>query len=158
MITIIGCALACSVAAAAGENTPFKSKDAGSFSTVPTNSPGVVLSSDVAKGEGTRIGRYSLIAHELINLSNLNITDGAYTMTAADGSTLSGTYKGTGRATDQPGVIAWEVCGPITSGTGRLSGASGSLCFFGSGDLNTGLFSEISVGMLDGVDDSRSQR
>lgn len=127
---------------------PFHSKDAGSFVVGPPNAAGVVLSQDTATGEGTRVGKYRLAASERIRLSDLLITHGRYTMTAADGSTLSGAYAGNGSATSTPGVISWEVCGPITSGTGRFAETSGAICFFGSGNLATGLFSETSVGLL----------
>ena len=127
---------------------PFHSKDAGSFAVGRPNAAGVVLSQDTATGEGTHIGKYKLAASEYIRLSDLLITDGHYTMTAGDGSTLSGAYEGNGSATSTPGVISWEVCGPITFGTGRFAEASGSICFFGSGSLASGLFGETSVGLL----------
>src|ERR1700676_4244373 len=132
----------------AQEYKPFHSKDAGSFVASPSDVPGVLLSQDTATGEGTRIGKYTLSASERIRLSDLLITDGRYTMTAADGSTLSGRYEGNGSATSTPGVISWEVCGPVTSGTGRFEEARGAICFFGSGNLATGLFNEVSVGLL----------
>jgi len=133
---------------------PFHSKDAGSFAVGAPNADGVVVSRDAATGEGTHIGKYKLAASEHIRLSDLLITDGGYTMTAADGSTLSGSYAGNGSATSTPGVISWEVCGPVTSGTGRFAEANGAVCFFGSGNLATGLFSETNVGLLLSGDDN----
>jgi hypothetical protein len=156
MVSILGAALGFSTTLFAQEFTPFKSKDAGTFTESSTNTPGVVLTQDTATGEGTRVGRYKLVASELIRLSDLSITNGHYTLTAADGSTLSGAYEGHGSATSMPGVISWDVCGPLTSGTGRFANASGAICFFGTGNLATGLFSEISVGLLTStiIDDS----
>jgi hypothetical protein len=147
-IAVLAAVLGFSTVLFAQTYKPFHSKDAGSFAVSPSNVAGVVLSQDTATGEGTRIGKYKLAASEHIKLSDLLITDGRYTMTAADGSTLSGAYEGNGSPTNQSGVISWEVCGPITSGTGRFAEASGSICFFGSGNLSTGLFSETSVGLL----------
>ena len=64
----------------------------------------------------------------------LNIRSGSYTIRAADGDLLSGTYRGRATATE-PGSINDVLSGPSTSGTERFAGATDRLTFRGGADF-----------------------
>lgn len=128
----------------AGQQVPFKARDTGTFVIEPTSDPAVVVAHDVGTGRATHLGRYSLVAQETVNLETLEITNGSYTLTGANGDTVSGTYQGHAAATGTPGVITYRVAGPITGGTGRFAGARGHLVWNGGADLSAGtLFDKI---------------
>jgi hypothetical protein len=126
-------ALATAADARAGEQVPFKGSDRGTFTITPTADPAVVFTQDVSFGVATHLGAYRLDAHEYVNLVTLEITGGAFTLTGANGDTISGTYVGTGALNGA--VVTYLVSGPVTSGTGRFAGASGTLTWSGFGDL-----------------------
>jgi hypothetical protein len=144
-------ALAAPVTAAAGEGTQIKrfhGSDSGTFVIAPTNNPDVVFSEDVTTGKANKgIGRYTVVASEFVNLATLEITGGAWTMTSRKG-TLVGTYAGSASPTTDPAVITYHVTGPITGGTGRFAGASGTIVFDGVANLATGELSEKVSGVL----------
>jgi hypothetical protein len=125
----------------------FQANDIGSFTASAYGTSGALLTQDTASGEGSHIGRYTLAASEIIN-PDLTIVKGSFTLTTTDGNTLSGTYAGQGSPGTTPGVITWEVCGPITGGTGRFQEATGMVCFTGAGSVQTGMFAESSVGLI----------
>ena len=124
-----------------------KASDAGTFKLSPYGTSGALLSQDTASGVGSHIGRYTLSASEIIN-PDLSIVQGRFTLTTEHGATLSGTYAGQGSPGATPGVIAWEVCGPITGGTQRFREATGLVCFHGEGQVQTLTFAESSVALL----------
>jgi hypothetical protein len=135
----------------AGDQVPFKGSDLGYFVVSPTGNPTVVLTQDFATGRATHLGKYKLVAQEFINLATLEVTDGSFTITAANGDTIYGTYSGQAAATDKPGVITYDVTGPITGGTGRFEGATGTLNFLGVADLSTGVLSETITGTISSI-------
>jgi hypothetical protein len=126
--------------AIAGDEKTIRGSDSGSFTTTPLTPP-FVLTQDVTTGHGTHLGKYTVVAQEIINLATLEVTAGSFTITAANGDTIVGTYSGQA-ALASPTVITYLVSGPITGGTGRFAGATGSITFAGSGDLVTGELSE----------------
>jgi hypothetical protein len=115
--------LACAALLAAAESVPFKGRDMGTFTSSPTDKGKAVLTEDSASGEATHLGRYTLSAHESINLTTLDVTKGAFTITDASGDKLTGEYSGKAFTTDTPTIIRYEVSGPITGGTGHLADA-----------------------------------
>lgn len=127
----------------------FKGSDSGPFTITPVSeNPPVVVTQDVAIGKANRgIGRYSLVASEYVNLVTLEVTGGRFTMTARRGS-ISGTYSGSAAPTSDPNVITYHVTGPITDGTGRFAGASGTIVFDGIANLATGQLSDTVSGVL----------
>lgn len=137
MLVILGAlALTFALPAIAGEGKRFKGADCGPFTVTPTATPGVVLTEDVATGKANRgIGRYTLVASELVNLGTLEVTGGQFTLTARKGS-ISGTYDGAAAPTADPAVITYHVEGPITAGTGRYAGVSGRIVFDGIATFN----------------------
>ncbi len=141
-------ALAVPLRAVAGEQVPFEGSDSGHFIVSPTADPLVVLTQDFGTGKATHLGKYSLVAGELIHLDTLVVTGGSFTLTATNGDTIHGTYAGQAAPTIEPGVISYEASGPVTGGTGRFAGATGNLTFTGVADLATGEFSETVSGTL----------
>jgi hypothetical protein len=77
----------------------------------------------VAAGQGTHLGNYTEEGHH--NYSADGSLSGAFTMTAADGSTISGTYEGS-FAPIGGGFFQFDVAVQWLEGTGRLEGVTGS--------------------------------
>jgi hypothetical protein len=149
IVTLV--ALAVPVTALADEGTRIKrfhGSDSGTFVITPTNNPDVVFTEDVTTGTANKgIGRYTVVASEFVNLATLEITGGVWTITSRKG-TLTGTYAGAAAPTTDPAVITYHVTGPITGGTGRFAGASGTIVFDGVANLATGELSEKVSGVL----------
>jgi hypothetical protein len=143
VITLV--ALAAPMTALAGEATRIKrfhGSDSGTFVIAPTSNPDVVFSEDVTTGKANKgIGRYTVVASEFVNLATFEITGGVWTISSRKG-TLVGSYAGAASPTPDPAVITYHVTGPITGGTGRFAGASGTIVFDGIANLATGELSE----------------
>jgi hypothetical protein len=117
-------ALALPIAALGGAQVPFEAADAGSWG-VGTHDCGSQLPVFVGTtGTGTYLGRYTYASQECADLGAATFA-GTFTITAANGDTLSGTYAGT-FTVDAAGTIHYEQTNTITGGTGRFAGASGS--------------------------------
>jgi hypothetical protein len=142
---LIACA---STSAAGGGAVSFQATDSGRFFVSPTGDPSVVLTQDFANGQSAHLGNYNLVAHEHVNLTTLEIIDGAFAITTEKGDTIHGEYSGSGAATRTDGVITCLVTGRITRGSGRFAGSDGSVTFSGVADLRTGVSSEIITGQL----------
>jgi hypothetical protein len=142
------------ITTSAADSVVFSGMDIGT-SSPPTSTPepNVFLTRDTAQGELTHVGRYSMTAQELINSNTLAITGGQFTIRTANGDTLMGTYSGSGKVSTSPGVITYDVAGPITSGTGRFANASGVILFLGTADLVSGKSTDHVVGFLLGWED-----
>src|SRR6266568_3135834 len=152
--TLYRCVLAllsCVAVTSAADVLVIKGRDIGKFDFKSTLDPNIIKTSDSATGEATHFGRYRLDASELVNLATLEITGGWFTMTAANGDTLTGVYSGKGHLTETPSVILYDVAGPITGGTGRYAGATGALAFFGSADLAAGTFTDTVLAVVSGT-------
>jgi hypothetical protein len=119
----------------------IRGSDSGTFTTTSIDETNV-LTDDEATGHATHVGRYTMHASEQINLVTLAVTNGRYTLTTANGDTLTGRYAGAAAATSDPLVITYLVDGPVTGGTGRFAHAHGWLTFDGMGNLGTGVLSD----------------
>lgn len=88
--------------------------------------PGATLIARRLEGAGTasHLGRYRLSADFTLNLATATAA-GSVTLTAANGDLLTGTSAG--RAAVGSGIAAVTETVTITSGTGRFSGATGTL-------------------------------
>jgi hypothetical protein len=126
----------------------LRGTDVGKFTATPTSNPQVVVTSDAAVGELTSVGSFTLRAEEHINLQTLEVSQAHFTITAANGDRLMGTYKGTAHATGIPNVIEYDVAGLISGGTGQFEGMSGAIVFHGSADLGQGTFKDEILGLL----------
>jgi len=147
----VGMLLVGAASASAGEALVIRGVDMGTSGS--TLAGGIYTTRDTAQGELRHLGRYTMTARELVNSNTLEITDGEFTITTANGDTLTGTYSGTGKPSNTPNVITYDVAGPITGGTGRFANVSGVILFLGTADLMTGKFTDQVVGVLLGFDD-----
>ena len=94
-----------------------------------------LTSVDFAEGIAPRVGKYTLLAREEINLQTRDIRDGEFVITAANGGTIRGTYSGAASLGD--GSISWVADGSIAGGTGRYAGATGTIHFEGFSNTST---------------------
>jgi hypothetical protein len=103
-------------------------------------------------GEGQHFGRLTFEATELIDFRQFGdsafphpravVTDGEFTITAADGDTLTGTYDGVGLPDpDRPGFVNGTALARLTGGTGRFRCASGFAPF--TLDINAEELTEV---------------
>lgn len=133
-------------AATAATQVPLKGKDVGSATVVGVTGS-VIETSDVGSGQATQLGRYTMVAGEHVDLATGAITDGFFVITAANGDTLTGTYSGQAA----PGLTGYVASGPITGGTGRFAGATGSITFLGTLDPVALTFSDVVTGTISTV-------
>jgi hypothetical protein len=140
------CLLGWGAYASAAEPIVIHGSDTFTFETVP-NRAGCpagtsVSTNDKGSGQSTQLGRYTFIAGECINLSTPEpeVTLGFFTLTAADGSTVSGNYSGNAEYTDATKTsVLYAVSGFITAGTGRFQNVTtGTFAFLGGANLSTG--------------------
>jgi hypothetical protein len=139
-------ALATAASSAAGSEVPMKLRDTGSAAIVAASGP-VVHTEDTGVGEATHLGRYTLAATQDINLATGAVTNGSFTLTAANGDTVRGTYSGQAL----PGLVGYTVSGPITGGTGRFAGATGFLVWRGTVDPAALTFTDEITGTISAV-------
>jgi hypothetical protein len=128
-------------------SVPWKAKADGQItnSVPPTaDSPGRM--DFVAVGTSTHLGLYTEVGGADI-LADGTVANGTYTKTAADGSTISGTYSGTFQFLS-PTEIEFDVTTPVTGGTGRFAGVTGTGQLVAVLDLATGLFHYKKTGTL----------
>jgi hypothetical protein len=85
-------ALALPGLAAAGDQVPFKAPETGTFQLLgPCETSGIVL--DVTgTGHATHLGNYSVHYRECFDPATGAVTDGSFTLTAANGDTVFGTF------------------------------------------------------------------
>lgn len=137
LLLIVLAALTLPLQALAGEQVPLKGWDSGSF-TLEADADGCaglfgVVIDDV--GKATHVGAYAYHANECFNLTT-GAFAGTFTMTAANGDTISGTYEGV--VVDIVGDLGlYEQEAVVTGGTGRFAGASGGFHLSGIANLAT---------------------
>ena len=146
-IGVLAAALALATATAgAGRNVPLVGKDTF-VAAIVGGSGSVVQTADAGAGTATHLGKFRMVASETVDFGSLTVRNGVFTLTAASGDTLSGTYSGT----IQPGLTGYLVSGPITGGTGRFVGATGTIVFKGTFDAATGTGSYVIAGTISSV-------
>ena len=143
VMMMVAAALAVSLAnpAAAADQVPFKGRLQGTVTVMPLVPP---FASVLAEGTGnaSHLGRFTWEFPHVVNQA-LRVGSGTYVFMAANGDTL--TVQVTGTATLlAPGVLATTESGPITGGTGRFAGATGTITtqrtFFMALGTTTGTF------------------
>lgn len=141
-------ALALPIYAAAAAQLPFKGSEDGTFQFAdPCETNGVIV--DVTgSGHATDVGKYTVHYRECLLPATGVVEDGSFTLTAANGDTLFGTYGGQASPTSDPNVIAFDDPGVITGGTGRFAGASGTLDQSGVANLATGEYAATLTGTV----------
>ena len=114
---------------AANHQVPFKGRLSGT-SVFTFLSPTEVLEDFSGVGQATHLGRFTAEQQHTINLVTTEVLEGAFTFTAANGDTVSGSYSGQGQ-TLPSGLIRFVGTFTIEDGTGRLSDATGEGDMFG---------------------------
>jgi hypothetical protein len=109
----------------AGNQVPFRGSLAGTATITPLGGPIVAVEID-ATGTATYLGRFTLEAPHVVDQSTLTAV-GTYTLTAANGDTITADLAGTARMVEPPFVIAITETATVTGGTGRFAGATGSI-------------------------------
>jgi hypothetical protein len=130
-------ALALPTYAGAGNDMTLKGSETGTFQVLgPCDGGGIALEVTGA-GHSTRLGEYSALYVECFDPATGAVTGGSFTLTAANGDTLYGTYSGQAFPTDA-NAVAYDDPGVITGGTGRFAGAGGIASTSGIANLATG--------------------
>ena len=141
-------ALAVPMRAAAADRVPLKATETGTFQLLgPCQTSGIIV--DVTgSGHATHLGNFTTHYHECFDPATGAVTDGSFTLTAANGDTILGTYGGQVSPTGDQTVFAYDDPGVITGGTGRFAGASGTVGTSGVVNLATGEYSGTITGSL----------
>ena len=141
-------ALALPMQAAAKDRLPLKGSESGTFQLLSPCDTGGVLLEVTGTGHATRIGSYSARYRECLDPATGAVTQGTFTLTAADGDKVFGTYDGQAGPTGDPGVVAYEDPGVITGGTGRFAGAGGTMTASGRANMATGEYTGTVTGSV----------
>jgi hypothetical protein len=130
--------------ALAGQPVVFIGSDTFNTMILPTNRvgcppPASVSTDDSGAGNASLLGRYIFTAGECVNLNTLEVSLGFFTLTAADGSTISGNYSGTAQYTDSTKTaFLYAVSGFISEGTGRFKNlTTGTVAWLGGATFNS---------------------
>lgn len=119
-VIVATAALALPVQALAGASVPLKGADNGSWG-IGGHECGSLLPVWVeTAGTATHLGRYGYVSQECVDLGA-----GTFTITAANGDTIVGTYAGT-FTVDGGGNIHYEQTNTVTGGSGRFAAAAGA--------------------------------
>lgn len=135
LLLIVLAALTLPLQALAGGQVPLKGSDSGSF-TLEAGTGGCAGLFDVViddVGKATHVGKYAYHAIECFNGAT-GAFSGTFTITAANGDTIDGTYAG--QVVGVVGDLAfYEQDAVITGGTGRFAGAGGEFHLSGIANL-----------------------
>jgi len=141
-------ALALPMRAAAADQVPFKAAETGTFQLLsPCETSGIVV--DVTgSGHATHLGDFTTHYRECFVPATGAVTNGSFTLTAANGDMVFGTYGGQVSPTGDSNVFSYEDPGVITGGTGRFAGASGIVDTSGVVNLATGEYGGTITGSV----------
>jgi hypothetical protein len=135
--------------AAANARLHFKGRETGTFQLLGPCETGGMILEVTGTGHTTHLGNYSGNYRECLDPATGAVTAGTFTLTAANGDKVFGTYSGGALPTDDdPNVVAYQDPGVITGGTGRFAGASGILTTSGLADLATGEYKGTVAGTV----------
>jgi hypothetical protein len=128
LVALAVAALVLATAALASGTVPYKGIDVGNWAigTEPCDGSFVINTSGVAiikTGVAPDVFRYTYSSHECA--TGAVTYAGVFTITAANGGTIVGSYAGTVRV-DAAGNAFYEQTNTITGGSGRFAGAWGS--------------------------------
>jgi hypothetical protein len=118
-------------------SVPFVVVLQGSANPQPTEDPCILNNTETGTGQSAALGVLAWQSSEVVDLcANGNAdVDGQFTLTAANGDQLSGTYRTSAHLDFQAGVISAVGRYKITSGTGTFAGAKGKGVIAASGSL-----------------------
>jgi hypothetical protein len=113
---------------------PFRATIYAREVLIPTNQPGIFRVEIDGNGSGALFGRLTFSATETIdfvsNPGTAIVTDGEFTITAANGDQLFATYSGSGVPDpNNAGFVLGTATATLTGGTGRFACASGTVPF-----------------------------
>jgi hypothetical protein len=117
-----------------GGRQPFRATIHAQEVLIPATEPGIFRVEIDGTGSGALFGRLTFSATETIDFvsdpGNAIVTEGEFTITAANGDQLFATYTGRGVPDpDNPGFFLGAATATLTGGTGRFSCASGTVPF-----------------------------
>ena len=141
-------ALALPMQAAAKDRLPLEGSESGRFQLLgPCEAGGMTLEVN-GTGHASGIGDYSGHYRECFDPATGAVTAGTFTLTAANGDEIFGTFGGQARPTDDPTVVAYDDPGVITGGTGRFADAGGTVTTSGLANLATGEYTGTITGRV----------
>ena len=126
-------------AAAAGE-VPLNGSETGTFQILGSCEASGIVIDVTGTGHATQIGKYSIHYRECFVPATGAVTAGSFTLTAANGDIVFGTYVGQA-VPEGDSSVRFEDPGVITGGTGRFAGATGTLDQSGVANLASGDYS-----------------
>lgn len=151
---VLGClVLAMSTAASAQTPAvPFVVLLQGNASPTPTDDPCILVNTETGTGQSAALGPLTWASREVVDVCATGDADvdGEFTLTAANGDRLSGTYRTSAHLDFQAGVITAVGRYKLTGGTGGFAGAKGKGVIAATGSLlppfefEGGLFGRIS--------------
>jgi hypothetical protein len=126
--------LVCAVYGNEGGLQPFTATVNATEVLTPTAQPGIFTVQIDGAGSGALFGDLTFSATETIDFvskpGTAIVTDGEFTITAANGDQLYATYSGFGVPDpDNPGFVLGTATAELTGGTGRFACASGMVSF-----------------------------
>jgi hypothetical protein len=124
------CVLLLPAAALAKADVPLKGSDEGLFGLGAFCGADSFVVEIEGAGHASQLGAYDYEARECFNVVT-NLYTGLFTMTAANGDEVRGSYSGQVHGTADPAVARYVQAGVITGGTGRFAGATGELTMDG---------------------------
>jgi hypothetical protein len=146
-------ALAVPGSALASDHVRFKAHGTGVVAPAAVACPaGFTALSLTATGHANHLGRYDWASTECFNFTTFVTVDGRFTLTAANGDTLTGTYSG-GAAPLPGGLAGFEDDAVITGGTGRFEEAGGRFHVSGIANVAAMTFEHRLSGTITRADD-----
>jgi hypothetical protein len=123
--------------AAGAASRPFKASIHAFAAPTPTG-PCELTNAETGTAQVTHLGRSTMESNEVVDLCSnpdgAEIT-GQFTMTAANGDLLFGTYETLGHLDFATSEVTFSGQFTITGGTGRFQGAAGGGAIEGAGSL-----------------------
>lgn len=141
-------ALALPATAAANDRLPLSGSESGTFQLLGPCEAGGTMLEVSGTGHSSVLGDYTGHYLECFDPATGAVAGGTFTLTAANGDKVFGTFGGQAVPTDDPGVVAYDDPGVITGGTGRFAGAGGSVTTSGRANLATGGYSGTLTGSV----------
>jgi hypothetical protein len=146
--SVLALAAACSVGAmaltpdvAAAQALPFKASVTGNAHLSPTDNPCVLRNDETGMGNATYLGLFTWADTEFADFCAIPggvAVVGTFTMTAANGDKLYGSFTSVGHFAD-PVTLVVHGTYQFTGGTGRFADATGSGDIDASAFLSPGL-------------------
>jgi hypothetical protein len=148
LIGLVLIALVLPLHAAAGDQLPLKATETGMFQLNGSCGTGGLVLEVTGTGYATQLGNYRSHSRECFDPATGVVTGGSFTLTAANGDAIFGTYSGQVSPGRDPYVIAYDDPGLITGGTGRFAHASGIVTQSGLANLETGEYEGTLTGSV----------